>query len=91
MIALLCFASDEMKEYIHSGLKTTLWCFTPGGRALRVLRSALHKFLPPNAHELVSGKLHIVLTRLHDWRTVTVSEFASKEELIQVGAATGTA
>ncbi|NWW09218.1 PLPL1 protein, partial [Oreocharis arfaki] len=50
---------------------------------LRLLRSALHKFLPPNAHELVSGKLHIVLTRLHDWRTVTVSEFASKEELIQ--------
>ncbi|XP_062365342.1 omega-hydroxyceramide transacylase-like [Cinclus cinclus] len=32
---------------------------------------------------LVSGKLHIILTRLHDWRSVTVSEFASKEELIQ--------
>ncbi|NWX32638.1 PLPL1 protein, partial [Notiomystis cincta] len=50
---------------------------------LRLLRSALRKFLPPNAHELVSGKLHIVLSRLHDWRSVTVSEFASKEELIQ--------
>ncbi|NXD56444.1 PLPL1 protein, partial [Corvus moneduloides] len=50
---------------------------------LRILRGALRKFLPPNAHELVSGKLHIVLTRVHDWRTVTVSEFASKEELIQ--------
>lgn len=90
MIALLCFASDDIMEYMHSGLKTTLWGFIPGGRVLRVVRSALHKFLPPNAHELVSGKLHIVLTRLHDWRTVTVSEFASKEELIQVGAATGT-
>ncbi|NWR51551.1 PLPL1 protein, partial [Regulus satrapa] len=52
-------------------------------RILRLVRETLHKFLPPNAHELVSGKLHIVLTRLHDWRSVTVSEFASKEELIQ--------
>ncbi|NWS84851.1 PLPL1 protein, partial [Toxostoma redivivum] len=49
----------------------------------RLLRDTLNKFLPPNAHKLVSGKLHIVLTRLHDWRSVTVSEFASKEELIQ--------
>ncbi|NXB86674.1 PLPL1 protein, partial [Vidua chalybeata] len=49
----------------------------------RLLRETLDKFLPPNAHELVSGKLHIILTRLHDWRCVTVSEFASKEELIQ--------
>ncbi|NWZ12880.1 PLPL1 protein, partial [Agelaius phoeniceus] len=51
--------------------------------AIRLLRETLDKFLPPNAHELVSGKLHIILTRLHDWRCVTVSEFASKEELIQ--------
>ncbi|NXC91850.1 PLPL1 protein, partial [Cercotrichas coryphoeus] len=50
---------------------------------LRLLRHVLNKFLPPNAHELVSGKLHIILTRLHDWRSVTVSEFASREELIQ--------
>ncbi|XP_019144552.3 patatin-like phospholipase domain-containing protein 1 [Corvus cornix cornix] len=83
MIALLCFASDEMMEYVLSGLKTSLWGFIPGGRILRLVRRTLHKFLPPNAHELVSGKLHIVLTRVHDWRTVTVSEFASKEELIQ--------
>ncbi|XP_014114370.1 PREDICTED: patatin-like phospholipase domain-containing protein 1 [Pseudopodoces humilis] len=56
----------------------------PGaGGIQRLLKDALQKFLPPNAHELLSGKLHIVLTRLHDWRNVTVSDFASKEELIQ--------
>ncbi|NXO77760.1 PLPL1 protein, partial [Sitta europaea] len=64
-------------------VKTSLWSLVPGRGVLRLLREALHKFLPPNAHELVSGKLHIVLTRLHDWRSVPVSEFASKEELIQ--------
>ncbi|NXC18024.1 PLPL1 protein, partial [Corythaeola cristata] len=50
---------------------------------LKILKDLLNKYLPTNAHELVSGKLHIILTRLHDWRSVTVSEFASKEDLIQ--------
>ncbi|NWY73136.1 PLPL1 protein, partial [Erithacus rubecula] len=62
---------------------SSLLGLVPGGRIPRLLRDVLNKFLPPNAHELVSGKLHIVLTRLHDWRSVTVSEFASREELIQ--------
>ncbi|NXW98435.1 PLPL1 protein, partial [Larus smithsonianus] len=43
----------------------------------------LNKYLPPNAHQLVSGKLHVILTRVYDWRSVTVSEFSSREDLIQ--------
>uniref|UniRef100_A0A803W962 PNPLA domain-containing protein n=1 Tax=Ficedula albicollis TaxID=59894 RepID=A0A803W962_FICAL len=81
--ALLCFASDEVMEYGVAHVKTSLLGLVPGGRMIRLLRRLLNKFLPPNAHELVSGKLHIILTRLHDWRSVTVSEFASREELIQ--------
>nr|XP_041577140.1 omega-hydroxyceramide transacylase-like [Taeniopygia guttata] len=83
LFALLCFASDEVIEYFFSRLKISLWGLVPGNRVHRALRETFDKFLPPNAHELVSGKLHIILTRLHDWRCVTVSEFASKEELIQ--------
>ncbi|NWV09299.1 PLPL1 protein, partial [Ptilonorhynchus violaceus] len=79
----LLFVLYDVKEYFLSSLKTSFWGLVPGGRILKTLRRVLHKFLPPNAHELVSGKLHIVLTRLHDWRSVTVSEFASKEDLIQ--------
>ncbi|RLV90031.1 hypothetical protein DV515_00014586, partial [Chloebia gouldiae] len=74
---------DEVLEYFFSRLKISLWGLVPGGKVFRMLRETLDKFLPPNAHELVSGKLHIILTRVHDWRCVTVSEFASKEELIQ--------
>ncbi|NXU89263.1 PLPL1 protein, partial [Xiphorhynchus elegans] len=66
-----------------SGLKPFIWGLVPGGRILKLVRYVLEKFLPPNAHELVSGKLHIVLTRVHDWQNATVSEFASKEDLIQ--------
>ncbi|NXR34389.1 PLPL1 protein, partial [Zosterops hypoxanthus] len=77
---LLCL---KRWTYFLSHLKPILWGLIPGGRVQRLIRDILEKFLPPNAHELVSGKLHIVLTRLHDWRNVTVSEFASREELIQ--------
>ncbi|NWV35312.1 PLPL1 protein, partial [Grantiella picta] len=73
----------SIRTYVLPRVKTSLWGLVPGGRVLRLLRDALRKFLPPNAHELVSGKLHVVVTRLHDWRSMTVSEFDSKEELIQ--------
>ncbi|NXD43066.1 PLPL1 protein, partial [Copsychus sechellarum] len=72
-----------LMEYGLDCVQASLLRLIPGGRVPRLLRHILNKFLPPNAHELVSGKLHIILTRLHDWRSVTVSEFASREELIQ--------
>ncbi|NXQ97106.1 PLPL1 protein, partial [Sagittarius serpentarius] len=52
-------------------------------KLLKILKDVLNKYLPPNAHQLVSGKLHVILTRVHDWRSVVVSEFASREDLIQ--------
>lgn len=58
-----------------------------GGRILPIIRNTLNNFLPLNAHQLVSGKLHIILTRVRDCRNVVVSEFASREDLIQVRAA----
>ncbi|KAM6370078.1 omega-hydroxyceramide transacylase-like [Pluvialis apricaria] len=55
----------------------------PGGKVIKLLKEVLNKYLPTNAHQLVSGKLHVILTRLHDWKCVVVSEFASREDLIQ--------
>ncbi|XP_071434661.1 omega-hydroxyceramide transacylase-like [Pithys albifrons albifrons] len=74
---------EKMKEAFFRGIKPCFWGLIPGRRIPRLLRTVLEKYLPPNAHELVSGKLHIVLTRVHDWKSVTVSEFSSKEDLIQ--------
>ncbi|POI32150.1 hypothetical protein CIB84_004099, partial [Bambusicola thoracicus] len=73
-----------MQQYLYRAGKlffSTL--LTARGKVLRVVKDALNKFLPANAHQLASGKLHIILTRLHDWNNVTVSEFASKEDIIQ--------
>ncbi|NXW35076.1 PLPL1 protein, partial [Phaetusa simplex] len=57
--------------------------FIPCLKRLNILKDLLNKYLPPNAHQLVSGKLHVILTRVYDWRSVAVSEFASREDLIQ--------
>nr|XP_009913556.1 PREDICTED: patatin-like phospholipase domain-containing protein 1 [Haliaeetus albicilla] len=82
--AALCECDlEEAKLYVLSALKPTFWGCIPGGKILKIVREVLNKYLPTNAHQLVSGKLHVILTRVHDWRSVVVSEFASREDLIQ--------
>ncbi|NXS43964.1 PLPL1 protein, partial [Balaeniceps rex] len=53
------------------------------GKICKILKDFLNKYLPMNAHQLVSGKLHVILTHVRDCRSVLVSEFASREDLIQ--------
>ncbi|OWF56590.1 patatin-like phospholipase domain-containing protein 2 [Mizuhopecten yessoensis] len=49
----------------------------------RILRDALNEVLPENAHKITSGRLHISLTRVSDRKAVIISEYESKDELIQ--------
>lgn len=80
-------ALDELqKQFINSDIYRFKGLLSSRGKILHILKDVLNKFLPVNAHQLVSGKLHVILTRVHDWRSVTVSEFATKEDLIQVRA-----
>ncbi|XP_035203085.1 patatin-like phospholipase domain-containing protein 1 isoform X1 [Oxyura jamaicensis] len=81
-----CFvlALDELqKQFISGDIYSFKGLLSTRGKILHILKDALNKFLPVNAHQLVSGKLHVILTRVRDWRSVTVSEFATKEDLIQ--------
>ncbi|XP_009890050.1 PREDICTED: patatin-like phospholipase domain-containing protein 1 [Charadrius vociferus] len=66
-----------------SVVATLALCECDIGKAIKLLKEVLNKYLPTNAHQLVSGKLHVILTRLRDWKCVLVSEFASREDLIQ--------
>lgn len=50
----------------------------------RLLRDALLEKLPADAHLRASGRLCVSLTRLADGRNVLVSQFESREELVQV-------
>ncbi|KAK4809103.1 hypothetical protein QYF61_004039 [Mycteria americana] len=76
-----CFALD-VKLPISSMNSSFLGYFAQR-KTPKILKDFLNNHLPANAHQLVSGRLHVVLTRFHDWRNVVVSEFASREDLIQ--------
>ncbi|CAF1355973.1 unnamed protein product [Adineta steineri] len=49
-----------------------------------IIRNGLRRILPPNAHEICSGRLFISLTRWKDNKNVIINEFHTREELIQV-------
>ncbi|CAF3354163.1 unnamed protein product [Rotaria sp. Silwood1] len=49
-----------------------------------IIRNGLRRILPPNAHEICSGRLFISLTRWKDNKNVIINQFHSREELIQV-------
>ncbi|XP_033181926.1 patatin-like phospholipase domain-containing protein 2 isoform X2 [Anabas testudineus] len=64
--------------------KHTLGVFHPTFSLLQTVRDSLLEKLPEDAHVRASGKLCVSLTRLTDGKNVLVSEFESREELIQV-------
>ena len=55
----------------------------PTFNLVKNVREGLQGFLPENAHEIASGRLHVSLTRVSDRENVVVNQFDSKEELIQ--------
>ncbi|XP_020620664.1 patatin-like phospholipase domain-containing protein 2 [Orbicella faveolata] len=61
----------------------TLGPLHPSFNVVRTLRRSFERILPDNAHELASGRLHLSLTRVSDLKNVIVSEFFSKEDLVE--------
>ncbi|XP_029009315.1 patatin-like phospholipase domain-containing protein 2 isoform X2 [Betta splendens] len=61
-----------------------LGVFHPSFSLLRLLRAELLQQLPADAHLLASGRLCVSLTRLADGQNLLVSQFESREELVQV-------
>ncbi|XP_029192136.2 patatin-like phospholipase domain-containing protein 2 isoform X2 [Acropora millepora] len=60
----------------------------PSFQLVQAVRTAFQKMLPDNAHEIASGRLHISLTRVPDFTNLIVSEFSSKDDLIEALVAT---
>lgn len=56
----------------------------PSFNLVKTIRMALSKVVPDNGHEIAAGRLGISLTRVSDGENVILSDFNSKEELIQV-------
>lgn len=61
-----------------------LQALSPTFDLLGLVRDGMERMLPDDCHIFCTGRLFISLTRYEDCKNVVISEFASKEELIQV-------
>jgi len=74
---------EDVIEVAKEARKRNLGPLHPSFNLVKVLRSGLDRDLPADAHKLASGRLCVSLTRVSDGQNVLVSDFNSKEELMQ--------
>lgn len=74
--------SDVLRLAIEARSRS-LGPFSPSFNIQNLLLQGLEKYLPEDAHVKVNGKLHISLTRVYDGKNIIVSEFESREDLLQ--------
>lgn len=57
--------------------------FHPGFDINSIIHDGLCRMLPDNAHQLCSGRLHVSLTRVSDGKNVLISQFDTRDDLLQ--------
>ncbi|XP_045105527.1 patatin-like phospholipase domain-containing protein 2 isoform X3 [Portunus trituberculatus] len=90
-LAAVCLLCDSPLGTITSSVlktatearKHTLGPFSPTFNVEKLLREGLLSVLPDDAHRIVSGKLFISVTRVSDGKNILLSQFNTREELIQ--------
>ncbi|XP_026558452.1 1-acylglycerol-3-phosphate O-acyltransferase Pnpla3-like isoform X1 [Pseudonaja textilis] len=63
--------------------KRNLGPLHPSFNVMKIIRDGLYKNLPENSYKLLSDKLSISLTRVSDGENILISDFNSKEEVVQ--------
>lgn len=84
VFVFLAKCCEDVIQVAKEARKRNLGPLHPSFNLVKVLKSGLDRDLPSDAHLLASGRLCVSLTRVSDGENVLVSEFNSKEELIQV-------
>lgn len=91
LILCLCLLSlDRTLQFLmdlaRKARSRNLGILHPSFNMGKWLHCGLSEHLPDNVHQLISGKLSISLTRVSDGKNVLVSDFRSKEEVVDVSA-----
>nr|KAF6267795.1 patatin like phospholipase domain containing 4 [Myotis myotis] len=71
-------------EFAEDLRRQSFGAVTPGYDFMARLRQGLESILPPNAHQLAHGRLHVSITSTRMGRNSLVSSYSSREDLIQV-------
>ncbi|XP_056604363.1 patatin-like phospholipase domain containing 3 isoform X1 [Triplophysa dalaica] len=74
---------EDVIDVAKEARKRNLGPLHPTFNLMKVLRGGLQRNLPSDAHTLASGRLCVSLTQVTDGQNVLVSDFSSKDELIQ--------
>lgn len=80
----LAYATTDILQVAIDARARALGPFHPSFDINATVREALERGLPDDVHLRASGKLHVSLTRVYDGENVIISEFESKEDVIQV-------
>lgn len=75
--------TSDVLSVVGQARAGSLGPFSPSFNIQNVLLEGMQKYLPMDVHKIVSGKLHISLTRVYDGQNVIVSEFPTREDLLQ--------
>ncbi|KAM4017542.1 patatin-like phospholipase domain-containing protein 2 [Anomaloglossus baeobatrachus] len=81
--ACLGEAGANIIEVSKEARKRFLGPLHPSFNLVKIIRNCLYKTLPDDAHEHSCGRLGISLTRVSDGENVLLTQFNTKEELIQ--------
>ncbi|XP_070825105.1 patatin-like phospholipase domain-containing protein 4 [Chaetodon trifascialis] len=74
---------DEMLHFAKQMKAFTLGPLNPSINVFHWLEIILNKYLPSNAHQLASGRLAVAVTRLVDSKQIMMSDFQSREDVLQ--------
>uniref|UniRef100_G1S0I9 Acylglycerol transacylase n=1 Tax=Nomascus leucogenys TaxID=61853 RepID=G1S0I9_NOMLE len=71
-----------LSDLVRKARSRNIGIFHPSFNLSKFLRQLLSNYLPANIHQLVSGKICVSLTRVSDGENVLVSDFRSKDEVV---------
>ncbi|XP_073325834.1 patatin-like phospholipase domain-containing protein 4 [Pagrus major] len=74
---------DEMLHFVKQMKAFTLGPLNPSINIFNWLEVILQKYLPSDAHQLANGRLAVAMTRLTDGKLIIMSDFQSKEDVVQ--------
>ncbi|XP_007421546.2 patatin-like phospholipase domain-containing protein 2, partial [Python bivittatus] len=76
-------ACADVMSLAKAARKRNLGPLHPSFNVMKIIRGGLCRNLPENCYQLLSEKLSISLTRVSDGENVLISDFNSKEEVVQ--------
>jgi patatin-like phospholipase domain-containing protein 2 len=74
--------TSDFLRVVNEARSHSLGPFSPSFDIQTCLLEGMERHLPQDAHLLVNGKLHISLTRVYDGKSVIVSHFNSRQDLL---------